>query len=278
MTTTEYPKCAGVQAPTIESGIESVIGRSFDSAQSDPITSRAHRRFKWRTPSGGKKRPSVIVATTRELARGLEKRLGSLYQRFSGLAPVAGYSAQQRAAGPRQRRWRGDGVESALCMAVALCHASDIRTGFIGRPRREGGGWERFGVRDLAHFAYQATDDATLKRAGRALFVLESLGILTLATQIRKTTAAGEIRSENAIRRLNWTRLAELCNTSWLLTKDRAALDRRAADTHAKPAAVSAVSHQHAEREPRTRPQPARRPPERSGGFQHALDVLHGLA
>lgn len=233
MTTPAYPKSVGAQVPRIESKNESAHCRSFDSSQPACVESagrqtkpkKPNRRFGWRAPSSGKKRPSVVEATAAAVVRGLEKRLGPLYWRLAAAAPIAGYSAARGVPEARKRAWRRDGVESVLGMLVALCYSADVRDGFIGKPAN-GKRWKRFDVRDLSQFAYRAKDPATLKRASRALYVLEHLGLIKLVAQVRVQNSDGSWASEPAVRKLNWSKLAEMCGTGWLLSQARQALDR----------------------------------------------------
>lgn len=250
MTPTAYPLSRDSQDPQSNIGIESHSIGTFDSA-SESHSIRTHRRFGWRKPAigpGKRRRPPVIDATASALVRGLEQRLGGLYHRLSRHTVIAGYSRGREREQGRRRRWRSDGVESVLGMLVALVYSADVRSGYIGRPRKGGPGWERYGIEDLARFAYGSVDDATLKRASRALFVISGLGVLATSAQPRTTLPTGEVRGEFSHRKLVWERLCDLCGTTWLLRKDRAALDRKYAPAPRPQQSRPAVTRPAAER------------------------------
>lgn len=180
---------------------------------------KTHKAVRWRTPSGGKRRPGVIDATRAQLVRALEHRSGSVWLRVGRLAPIAGYAIAR--ALDRVRAWRSDGVASVLAMAVALLYLADVRTGFVGKPRPGGGPWQRYTLPDLAQLAYGGQTEADIRRARRAIDVLTGLGWVFPTRQVRRYVGENEYRSEPAVRRLNLSRLCEMVGTSWLLKRDR---------------------------------------------------------
>lgn len=289
MTTKSYLFSRGAQAPRTPSPTESPNGATFDSGNSGKQaalndsqnpTIRRHRRYGWRKPTGGRRRPGVIEATVHQLVRGIEHRAGGLYARLARLVPVVGYTRNRRAE--RRRSWRSDGAESVLGMLVALVYASDVRTGFIGRPTVGGGRWKRYTAADLATFAYQdgagmqAADPATIRRAERALEALEHLGVLAPAQRIWVEHPDGRYTGEPAFRRLNWSRLAELASTGEHLKRDRKALDRKHGPS--KPAGgAQPVAAADAPLKPSPAPQRARGAGRGGGLPQHVMDALRGL-
>lgn len=189
---------------------------------------RPHKRVRWRQPRGGKKRPGVLEATRAELVRGLEHRHGALWMRIRYNVIVAGYPIAR--ALTRVRGLRGDGAESLLALAVALLYLTDVRTGFIGKPRPGGGRRERYTLADIAQLAYGAQGEAELRRARRSLDMMVSLGWAFPTKQVRRhaTDAKGNDlwRSEAAVRRLNLERLCDMTGTRWLLKRDRIHADQ----------------------------------------------------
>jgi hypothetical protein len=189
---------------------------------------RTHKRVRWRKPGGGKKRPGVLEATRSELVRGLEQRQGSLWMRIRYNVIVSGYPIAR--ALTRVRGLRGDGAESLLALAVALLYLADVRTGYIGKPRPDGGRWDRYTLPDIAQLAYGAQGEAELRRARRALDMMVSLGWAFPTKQVRRhsTDDKGNAlwRSEAAVRRLNLQRMCDMAGTSWLLKRDRIHADQ----------------------------------------------------
>lgn len=200
--------------------------RTLTPPASGPATLRPHKRVQWRAPRGPKKPPQVIGATTAELVRALEQRRGSIWTRIKDLVPIAGYA--RSCARERVRSFRSDGAASLLAMVVALLHLSDIRSGFVGKPRPYiGGRWQRYKLRDLAQLAYQGQSDADLRRAARALSCMVDLGWASPAKQVRQYTEDGTFRSEPAIRMLNFNRICRMAGTTWLLQRDRKHADQK---------------------------------------------------
>lgn len=242
---------------------------------------RAHRRVRWHTPAGGKRRPGALDATRAELVRGLEQRHGSLWMRICRIAIVAGYPLAR--ALHRVRALRADGAESLLAMAVALLYLADIRTGFIGRPRAGGGPWHRYTLRDLAQLAFGAQGDAELRRARRALDMMISLGWAFPTKQVRRYAGEDTFRSEPGVRRLNFGRLCEMTGTTWLLKRDRMHADAtRGANVasvedgrqrrQARPTVASRPTGRH------DRPSATGDPPgARSGAMQQIAAILEHL-
>ena len=148
---------------------------------------------------------------------------GPLYHRLADAVIVAGYSGDRILH--RVRAWRSDGAESLVAVLTALIRSSDIRSGFVGRPRPLAP-WQRFTVRDLAQFALGAQDRAAIATTERALRLLAHLGLVR-CTEIAVPIGGGEFRAEPGLRRLSWDRLADMLGLGWLLARDRAALDRR---------------------------------------------------
>ncbi|CAE6868635.1 hypothetical protein CFBP6600_44830 (plasmid) [Xanthomonas arboricola pv. corylina] len=131
----------------------------------------------WRQPkppAGKKRRPGVLDATREALVRGLEQRRGSLWMRISRHVIVAGYALEK--ALTRVRALRSDGADSLLAMSVALLYLSDVRTGFVGKPRQAGGRWQRYTLHDIAQLAYGGQTEAEVKRARRSIDMMVSLG------------------------------------------------------------------------------------------------------
>lgn len=185
---------------------------------------KTHKRVRWRTPLSGKRRPGVIDATRSELVRGLELRHGPMWWRVSRAVAVAGYPIGR--ALNRVRALRSDGAESMLAMIIALLYLTDVRTGFIGKPRPERGPWKRYTLRDLTQLAYGSQTEADLRRARRSLDMLVSLGWAFPTKQVRRFVDGNSFRSEPAVRRLNLHRLCEMAGTGWLLSRDRKHADR----------------------------------------------------
>lgn len=193
---------------------------------------RAHKRVQWRTPTGGKRRPGVIDATSRALVGAIEGRFkgghGSLWMRICRNVIVAGYPIER--ALNRVRALRADGAESLLAMTVALLYLADVRSGYIGKPRPGGGRWQRYTLNDLAQLAYGAQGEADVRRARRSLDMLISLGWAFPTKQVRRFSPEDGFRSEAGVRRLNLYRLCEMVGTGWLLARDRQHADRTRGD------------------------------------------------
>lgn len=184
----------------------------------------AHKRVRWRKPASGKRRPGVLDATRAELVRGLELRQGSLWLRVCRAVSIAGYSAEH--ALHRVRALRSDGAESLLAMTVALLYLADVRTGFVGRPRANGGPWERYTLHDLSQLAYGGQSPADLRRARRSLDMMVSLGWASPTKQTRRHIGDGQFRSDAGVRRISFDRICQLTGTAWLLSRDRQHADR----------------------------------------------------
>jgi len=185
---------------------------------------RAHKRVQWRRPASGKRRPGVFDTTRAELVRGLEQRQGSIWFRICRNVIIAGYPIAR--ALQRVRALRADGAESLLAMVVALLYLTDVRTGFVGKPREGGGRWHRYTLRDLAQLAFKGQGEADLRRARRALDMMVSLGWVFPTKQVRRHVGEHLWRSEAAVRRLNLDRLCDMAGTTWLLKRDRQHADR----------------------------------------------------
>ena len=162
----------------------------------------------------------MLRVTEYQVVQALESRQGRFWSRICRSAVVAGYAWSR--AQHRIRQLRSDGTESLLAMIVALLYCADIRTGFVGRPRKGGGPWERYTLEDLAFFAYASKDDASVRKAKRALDVLINLGLAHPTIQVNRYDEQSQlVRGEPAVRRLNWEKLCELANTTWYLQKSR---------------------------------------------------------
>lgn len=185
---------------------------------------RSHKRVQWRKPKGTR-RPGVIDATRAELVRCIEQRSGHVWARIKHRVAVSGYTLDR--ANERIRALRSDGAESLLAMVVALLYMSDVRTGFVGKPRAGGGRWQRYSLRDIAQLAYGAQGDADVRRASRALSSMVSLGWAIPTKQVRRMTAESTFRSEPGVRWINLKRICEMAGTSWLLKRDRVHLDQK---------------------------------------------------
>lgn len=183
-----------------------------------------HKRVRWRKP-GGARRPGVIDATRCELVRSLEQRHGSVWARIKDQVHVAGYTVER--ARERVRAFRSDGAESLLAMVVALLYMTDVRTGFIGKPRAGGGRWQRYTLRDMAQLAYGGQGEKDVRRASRAIAVMVSLGWAYPTKQVRRYVGDTTFRSEAGIRRLNLRRICDMTGTTWLLQRDRRHADQK---------------------------------------------------
>ncbi|WP_230433511.1 hypothetical protein [Xanthomonas campestris] len=202
-----------------------MAANKVDPTPSSQADSSAHKRVRWRKPSG-KRRPGVIDATRAELVRCLEQRHGSAWMRIKDRVAVAGYTIDR--ASERVRALRSDGAESLLAMAVALLYLTDVRTGFVGKPRVGGGRWHRYTLCDIAQLAYGAQGVAEIRRASRAIASMVSLGWAYPTKQVRRLAADASFRSEAGVRRINLKRICDMMGTTWLLQRDR----RHADQTH----------------------------------------------
>ncbi len=183
-----------------------------------------HKRVRWRKPAGAR-RPGVIDATRYELVRSLEQRHGAIWTRIKDQVHVAGYTIER--ARERVRAFRSDGAESLLAMVVALLYMTDVRTGFVGKPRVGGGRWQRYTLRDLAQLAYGAQGERDVRRASRAIAVMVSIGWAYPTQQVRRYAGDASFRSEPGVRRLNLRRICEMTGTTWLLERDRRHADQK---------------------------------------------------
>lgn len=186
-------------------------------------TSR-HKRVHWRKPAGAR-RPGVIDATCKELVRCLEHRRGAVWARIKYQAHVAGYTVER--TGERVRAFRSDGAESLLATMVALLYMTDVRTGFIGKPRAGGGRWQRYTLRDIAQLAYGSQEKGDIRRASRAIAVMVSLGWAYPTKQVRRYSGDATFRSEPGVRCLNLKRICDMTGTAWLLQRDRSHADQK---------------------------------------------------
>jgi hypothetical protein len=194
-------------------------------------SSRRYKRVQWREWRG-KKRPGVLSAIRDELVRALETKAGSVWLRVKDSAVVAGYSKMKRLDG-RTRALRSDAAASLLAFAASVLGSADIRSGFVGTPRPGGGAWKRHALDDLCQLAFGAQTDADLRRGQRAWDVMLSLGWAWPAEQVRQQIGPDrprpdwrlEFRSEAAVRKINLDRLAEMTGLTWMLQRDRAAID-----------------------------------------------------
>jgi hypothetical protein len=211
------------------------------------VSVRHHKRVQWQEEWRGKKRPGSLESIKTDLIRALHHRQGGVWALVKSSALIAGYPESRRgdvSAVQRDRSFRRDGAESLLSLVVALLSTVDIRTGFIGSPTKQGGPWERHTLDYFAGFAFrrgagmrpagmtrEAEAAADRKRAHRAFLVLQGLGWAHLSKQVcpPPTQSGGQLsyRAEPAVRRLNIDLLARLTGNTWLLARDRAALDRR---------------------------------------------------
>lgn len=224
------------------------------------VSVRHHKRVRWQE-WGRKKRPGSLESIKTDLIRALHHRQGAVWAFVKSGALIAGYSETQRDAIrgiTRERSFRRDGAESLLSLLVALLSCVDIRTGFVGSPAKQGGPWERYTLDYFASFAFrrnagmrpagmtrEAEAVADRKRAHRAFLVLQGLGWAHLSSKVcppPTVSDAGHVsyRAEPAVRRLNIDLLARLTGNTWLLARDRAALDR--GKRRAAPAPTSAAS------------------------------------
>ncbi|WP_069106979.1 hypothetical protein [Xylella fastidiosa] len=184
--------------------------------------SRAHKRVKWRRPSG-KRRPGVIEATTGQLIKSIEQRYGSLWLILGKAAIIAAYPFAR--AFDRIRTLRSDGAESLLALAVLLMNLVDVRTGFIGKPNPVGGRWHRYTLADIAQLAYGSQKAADIARARRSLKIMIALGWAEPTKQVRRYACdemgTAMFTSEPGVRRLNLDKLCKMTGTGWLLKRDR---------------------------------------------------------
>lgn len=238
---------------------------------------KPHRRVRWHKPPG--KRPGVIGMTTAYLVAALERREGDLWQKVGRLAIVAGYARDRQLQ--RDRALRSDGAASLLAMLAAVLGAADVRSGFVGKPRREGGHWRRYTLADLCQLAYNSQDEATLRRGLRALNVMAHLGWLATA-QVRQLRAEG-FRSEPGVRHVNWNKLAGDCHTADQLKSDRIKADRAAGtdrEYHPRnygPKRFHTPTQRDAAIARRQAPPATGDPPERAKGVQAIADIIEQL-
>lgn len=201
---------------------------TLDAPQPSPSPKRPHKRVRWRKPSGSKKRPGVIGATTAELVQCLEHRRGIAWFRICRQIVVAGYNIER--AHERERALRRDGAESLLAMSVALLYLADIRTGFLGKPNPAGGKWSRYTLADLAQLAFGSQGEADVRRARRTLDMMIGLGWAFPTKQVKRhsvdANGVAVYRSEPAVRRLNLSLICHMLGTSFQLARDRAHADR----------------------------------------------------
>lgn len=162
----------------------------------------------------GKKRPAVVGETAKALVTGLIHRRGTLYGRLAGAATVVGYSkAERRRRDGRYRRWRSDGVESAVAMLLQLLSCADVRTGDIAIATA--GGKIRLSV------AEQAGRAGLTERTGERMVAFwQAEGVLRTVFQRREQAEDGSYQSLPAVMRLDWSRLTKLVGTYWLLRQE----------------------------------------------------------
>lgn len=189
-------------------------------------SSRRYKRVQWREWRGNK-RPGVLSAIRDELVRALEAKAGSVWLRVKDAAVVAGYSKMKQLDG-RTRALRSDAAASLLAFTASVLGSADIRSGFVGTPRPGGGAWKRHALDDLCQLAFGAQTDADLRRGQRAWDVMLSLGWAWPAEQVRQQIGRDyrpEFRSEAGVRKINLDRLAEMTGLTWMLKRDRVAID-----------------------------------------------------
>lgn len=185
---------------------------------------RLHKRVEPRLLPGLHRMPGVIGLTCKQLARTFDMRVGALWMRIRHAMIVSGYPMAR--ALERVRAVRSDYAETLHAVAVALLQHADIRTGFIGLPPRNGGGWERLTLRHIAQLAFGSQTPADVRRVQRALDGMLHLGWLFPTTQMRRRQDTVDedgqpiYRSEPAIRRLNLFRMCRMCGTLFLLRRD----------------------------------------------------------
>lgn len=203
-----------------------------------------HRRVEWQRPVTStqfRRWPDLLLKTEYQVLQAIESRHGMLWSKISRDAIVAGYAwaptkkdskGRRRCAKHRDRKFRRDGAASFKAMLLTLMYCADVRTGFVGRPRKDGGPWERYTLEDLAWFAFKAKDDSAIRQAARALNVIINLGLADPTIQINRFDEESQlVRGEPAVRRLNWDALCRLTHTTWYLQKaqEHAATKWRAA-------------------------------------------------
>lgn len=201
-------------------------------AELDPRTDRAgraHKRVQWRAPTDVKKRPGVLNAARKRLVYGLEQRHGRLFQSISRAVIVAGYPRARELH--RVRGLRSDACASLLALTVCLLYCTDVRSGFVGKPRAGGGPWHRYTLADLAQMAFGGQGEAEQRRAHRALRMMMSLGWAFQPRQIRDyAEETGKFIGLPAIRRLNLDTLCRALGIGWLLKRDRQHAERTKAN------------------------------------------------
>jgi hypothetical protein len=208
--------------------------------------------------------------------------------RIKNRIAVAGYTIERAITEGRVRAFRSDGAESLLALVVALLYMSDIRTGFVGKPRVGGGRWERYTLQDIAQLAYGGQGDAEVRRANRAIAGMVSLGWAYPSKQVRRLQQDGSFRSEAGVRRLNLRRICDMTGTTWLLQRDRRHADQKhGSDTasfqeyKAKQEALAKRHQQHQEAKARLEAElrVGKRPaggdgPARGSGMRHVGDMF----
>ena len=112
-------------------------------------------------------------------------------------------------------------------MVVALLYTTDVRTGFVGKPRAGGGRWQRYSLRDMAQLAYGSQGKGDVRRASRAIAAIVSLGWAYPTKQVRRHAGDATFRSEAGVRRLNLKRICDMTGTTWLLQRDRRYADQK---------------------------------------------------
>lgn len=215
---------------------------------------RPHRRVTGYKPARSRRRPGVIAATRAELTLSISQRSGRLWSIVSRYAVVAGYPAAR--AQQRIRALRSDGAAALAAVAACLLTSADVRSGFVGRPRKGGGHWERYKLTDIAQFALGAQDDTALRQTRRALDVMTGLGWCWPTRQVRRHIGDGEFRSEPGVRRLNLDRLCKLAGTTWLLSRDRQHADRTKGERAGVPLAAGPAGHGEVDLPSGARPRP----------------------
>ncbi len=183
---------------------------------------QTHKQLTRRLPSWapipGKRRPAVLATICAAIEVAAKTGQGRCYSYLKRAGLIAGYSANANLH--RKRRFRSDGIESALAVLRALVSITDVATGLICRPT--GQDQRRFyGLKDIAQFTFGDRSATSQRRVRRALAVLQSLGLCYPTEQIRQRMADGSYRSEPAARKLNLQKIASITGADLLLKRDR---------------------------------------------------------
>lgn len=105
----------------------------------------------------------------------------------------------------RRRRTRNDGFTNFLSHLAAVIGAADAMTGFVGRPARMGGPWDRKTLEDLDGLAYgqPIAGERSLRRTERHARAMKAAGLVTVQEWRKesKTTESG-YSSDPAVRHI----------------------------------------------------------------------------